>query len=63
MVERGGRARFLLKSEQSIFIVSEGSREHFDGNFAIETSITSAIDLTHPARAEFADYSVVRDCL
>src|SRR6185295_19355721 len=44
---------FLLEAAQPVFITCKRGWQYFDGDFAIQTSITGAIDLTHPARPEW----------
>jgi hypothetical protein len=50
--------RFLFEAPQPVFISSERCGQQFDRDLPIHTSVTRAIDLTHPARAERREYFV-----
>jgi hypothetical protein len=52
MVQRGEQSSFSLQSRDALGIVGERFGENFDGNFAAEASVETAIDLTHPSGAE-----------
>jgi hypothetical protein len=52
MIQRGGRARFLLEATEAIGIVAERCRQHFNRDFSTEPRIAGAIDLPHAARAK-----------
>jgi len=51
VVERGEDLCLPLESSEALRIVREERREDFDSDVAIQTRITGAIDLPHPARA------------
>jgi hypothetical protein len=61
MVERRGRARFLLEPAQPVLIVGKRRRQNLDGDFAIEPAVTGAVDLADPARAERLKDSIRAD--
>ena len=55
MVERAGGACLLLEPAKAVSVARELSAQHFDRDESIESGITGAIDLAHPADAEHAD--------
>ena len=52
MIERGGRAGFLLESLQAFRIAGHASGQHLDRHVAPEPRISRAIHLAHPAGAK-----------
>ena len=52
MVQRGDRPRLALEAGPRIGVAGDFTREDFDGNRAIETSIPGFVDLAHAAGAE-----------
>src|SRR6188472_909089 len=55
MVQRRESLGFARKSGEPVGIVRENVREDLERNFAIESRVTGAKDLPHPAFAERAD--------
>ena len=55
MVQRGDRTRLALEASPRIGVAGDFTREDFDGNRAIETSIVGFVDLAHAAGAQRAD--------
>jgi hypothetical protein len=55
IVQRGNDPRFVLEALPRFRIGRERAGEHLDGNRAIETGVTRAIDLAHAARAKRGD--------
>ena len=55
MIERGGRARFLLEPAQPIGVTGERRRQDLDGDVAAEPRVARAIDLAHAARTDGVD--------
>ena len=55
MVERGDRPRLALETRPQIGVAGGFTREDFDGNRAIETSVVGFVDLAHAAGAQRAD--------
>ena len=52
MVQRRGRAGFLLEAVEAIDVGRERRGQHLDRDVASEPRIARAIDLAHAARAE-----------
>jgi hypothetical protein len=52
VIEAGGGTSFLLEAVQAFGISGERCGQNLDGNFALETGIKRAIDLSHATRAE-----------
>ena len=52
VVQRRGRARFLLEALQPLGVRREGRRENLESELPTETRVARAIDLPHPARSE-----------
>jgi hypothetical protein len=52
MIECGGGTGFLLEAAKAFGIRGEGSRQNLDGDFALESRIMGAINLSHAARTE-----------
>jgi hypothetical protein len=55
MVQRGDRTRLSLEASSRIGVAGDFTREDFDGNRAVETSIAGLVDFAHAAGAERAD--------
>src|SRR5262245_32459271 len=55
MVQSSCGTGFLLEAMQPLLIVGKCRRQHFDSDITAETSISSAINFAHPARAERRD--------
>src|SRR5262245_53692587 len=51
MVEGRSGARFLLKSQHSLAIMSEFLRQQFERDLAPEPRVFCQVNLSHPARA------------
>jgi hypothetical protein len=51
MVQRGGRAGFLLEAAEAIGVGSERRGQDLDGDVAPEARVSRPIDLTHTPRA------------
>ena len=52
VVQRRGRARFLLEAFQPLGVGREGHRENLESELPTEPRVARAIDLAHPARSE-----------
>ena len=63
MVEFSGGLGFGAKSGQAFRVVSEGFREHLDGDLALQTGVFGEIHFTHAALAEFPEDMVVQQRL
>ena len=59
MIERRGRARFLLEAAQPVSVFGERGGQNLDCDFAVEARVTRAVDFAHPARAELGDDTIV----
>ena len=57
MVQRRGRAGFLLESMEAIGVGRKRRRQHFDGDVATEPCVARLVDLAHAAGAEGSDDS------
>ena len=61
MVQRRGRARFLLEPAQQVLVGRERRRQDLDGDRAYEPGILGAIDTAHAALADKPGYIVAPD--
>ena len=52
MIQRGGRARFLIESREATRVAGEGRRQYLDRDVTNEPSVPRPIDFAHAARAE-----------
>jgi hypothetical protein len=52
MLERRSGSRFLDEPRAAAGIRDESSRQHFQGNVAVEAGVASAVHFTHTARSE-----------
>src|SRR5215203_4200172 len=52
MIQRRGRARFLSKPSQSIFIFNEVIGQQFEGDAAAESQVLGQVDFSHPTAAK-----------
>ena len=48
MIERSERLRFAREAQESVCVLREKLRQHFDRDVAIELGVPGAIDLAHP---------------
>ena len=55
MVQRGGRARFLLEALHAIGVGRDGRGEDLEGDLTIQPRIARAKHFAHPARANRAE--------
>ena len=55
MIERRGRARFLLEALHAIRVGGDGRGEDLEGDFTIQPRIARAKHFAHPARANRAE--------
>jgi hypothetical protein len=55
MIERRGRARFLLEALQPIRIAGDSGREHLDDDVATEPAVPPPVNDAHSAFADFLD--------
>ena len=55
MVQRGGRARFLLEALHAIRVGGDGRGEDLEGDFTIQPRIARAKHFAHPAGANRAE--------
>ena len=53
VVQRGQRLRFAREAREAIGIGGQGCGQDLDGDVAIELGIARAIDLAHPAGAQW----------
>src|SRR4051812_41543314 len=58
MIERRDDATFAFEATAEIGVGGEVGTNHLDGDRALQTSVASAVDLTHATRAEFRHYLV-----
>lgn len=59
MIQRGCRARLVLKSSNPVFIFRELPREDLECNVAAKLGILGEVDLAHPARSDEGHDAVV----
>ena len=62
MIKRRSRSCFLLEAAQAVGVIRKRSGQDFDGDFAVQAGVARAVDFTHPARADFGDDVVMRNC-
>jgi hypothetical protein len=55
MIQRGQHLRFALEARHACGIAGEGLGQDLQGYVAVQFGIPSAIDFSHPTRAECAD--------
>ena len=53
--ERGERPRLALEPRDPVGVARDGLGEDLDGDLAAETGVAGAVDLSHPAGAEWAE--------
>src|SRR5215471_3498259 len=64
VIERRGGGGLLLEAAHSISIGSKVGRQYFQRDFAVQASILSQINLTHPAYADLrADFITAEFCV
>ena len=62
MIQRGGRASFAPKSLERLRVLFQILRQEFQRHSAAEFRVLSLVDHTHPAAAQLAEDSVMRNC-
>ena len=56
--ERGDDPRLPLEPGAAVAVAAERGRQHLDGDVAIETRVTRAVHLAHPASADGGQHLV-----
>ena len=59
MIQGRKDLRFPLETSQALSILRELLGENFDGDFALQLRVDSAVNLSHPAASQLADDFVV----
>ena len=59
VIERGGGAGFLLEAEQALVVFRELARQHLQSHPPPEPRVLRQIDITHAARANLLENSVM----
>src|SRR5438045_2727575 len=63
VVQRGCSLGFSLKTAKRLYVVGEFIGQELESNVATELQVFRFIDNTHPARADFAEDTVVGNSL
>ena len=61
VIQRRGRARFLLESLKARLVRGHFTRQDFDRDIPPEPAVVGAVDLTHAARAYFGADLILAD--
>ncbi len=63
VVQAGQRLRFTAEPPPCSLVGEHPSRQHLEGDVAVEVLVAGAIDLAHPAFAQLRDDLIVTQCL
>ncbi len=63
MVQRREQSRFPLQPRDTLFVIGERFRQHFDGHFALELDIPGTVHLAHATYTDGLEDLVVAEFL